>query len=240
MADRVIPDRVVAFARGGGRELRRALATEERSALQARQDALRRALAAWRGEDRPALADAIDGMLGAFGANRRVDFKTAAAMTAGYLEAVAGLPPWAVIAAAMDVRRGTAGLNPGYCPNEPEFVQLVRDRLAPYQRALANVAAILAASSALPEREDRRCRPSYEELRARYDGPNGEPWGIAPIEDDARKQAAHAAAIAANDAAIRREWEALGLEPIMSAGWPISVSLARALGVTRRKEAPGV
>lgn len=91
------------------------------------------------------------------------------------------------------------------------------------------------------EQADRSQRPSYEELRARYDGPHGEPWGIAAAEaeDRARKQARAAAEIAANDATILRAWAALGREPPMVNGRPISPALARQLGMIDAKEISG-
>lgn len=82
------------------------------------------------------------------------------------------------------------------------------------------------------EQADRSRRPSYEELRSRFDGPQGEPWGIGDGGDAMDASRARAAAeVAANDAAILREWMALGRDPPMANGRPITVSLARNLGL---------
>lgn len=229
--DRELPDRLVGFWRGGRPILRRAMTAEERGKIESRARELDAALMSYREAQKDILASAIVKMLKAFPAMHKHDLRAALQIAQGYLEVVAGEPPWAILAVCHSVRTGVAGCNPAWPPNEPEFAARVRAQTDPYRERLRQVRALLAAEA--EQQSDASRRPTYEELRARYDGPHGEPWGLsaADTERRTRTEALRAAEIAANDALIAREWAALGRPPITSNGRPISVALARSLGV---------
>ena len=182
--DREIALRVVGYYEGGLSEfrgvpvLRRALTEIERGALEKRASDLRQALAPVP-DDAPrplAVKDAMMGMLGAFQSMQRHDDMVAAGIVASYLEnpAVVTAPPWAVIEACKKVRTGKAGLNPSFCPSEPEFAAVVEREIQPYCARLGEMTALLTArvDSPMPAHQ----RPTAAEIEAKL----GRTVGRAP------------------------------------------------------------
>jgi hypothetical protein len=144
--DRDIPDRVVSWYEGSERRpvLQRDLTANERGALVRRQRDLMVALAAsGRRDDR--CAAAVTMMLSGFPAMNRYDDETSVALTNCYLDVVREKPPWAIIEACRRVRSNHAGLNPAFCPSEPEFSFVVQRLVEPYQRMLRKVDDIIGA-----------------------------------------------------------------------------------------------
>jgi hypothetical protein len=164
--DRDIPDRVVAWYENGQElitpNLRRALTAGERATLSQRRDELETALAApVTGRHGDRCATAVSGMLSAFPLMARLDMESAVATVGGYLHTVRNYPPWAVIKASEQVRTGMAGLNTSFCPSEPDFCELVRKIVAPYELQLHKTEALLSAKppSAEPSRQAPRPPP---------------------------------------------------------------------------------
>jgi hypothetical protein len=143
--------------------LRRPFNDAERSALERRIWELRCALTAFESRDREALGRAINGMLGAFPMMQRFDQVAALSMARAYLSLAEGRPYWAIVKACQMVRLGTAGLNSGFCPSEPEFNTLVGRLVEPYVNALRRAESLLAATIEPPAPP----RPTRAELEAR-------------------------------------------------------------------------
>jgi hypothetical protein len=157
--DRDIPDRVVAWYENGQElikpNLRRALSHEERGALTRRRNELQHALAApHTGRHGDRCASAVSGMLSAFPLMARLDLETAVATVGGYMHTVRNYPPWAVIEACEHVRSGAAGINRSFCPSEPDFCELVRKIVWPWELQLRKTEALLSAE--LPNAEPKR------------------------------------------------------------------------------------
>jgi hypothetical protein len=156
MADRDIPDQLVwAYDSGRRPKLRRELEPTERSALEARANDLRRALAPWPPSSRNDLIATIGEMLGAFPTMQRYSAEEALGMSIAYLESArnsndAPFPHWAIVRACDLIRRGEAGIERSFCPPEPVFVSVVRNQIGHYKRQLAEIEAILNAP--VPER----------------------------------------------------------------------------------------
>jgi hypothetical protein len=173
--DRDIPDRVVAFWEGSGEELgapmlRRPLRDDERAALQQRARELQRACEPAPPTSRETLITAISAMLGAFPTMLRYDQATSEEIATAYLWTVREAPHWAVIQAVEMVRSNKAGLNPSFCPPEPDFATVVNRCVAEYRRRLKETEAILQAKvDAPPER-----RLTAEEIAAKLGRPIGE------------------------------------------------------------------
>ena len=148
--DRDIPDRAVCWYEGSERTpaLRRALTEAERHSLEFRASGLRNALAPYEDRHKDTLAAAIAGMLAGFPAMARHDDETAVALTWGYLCILRDRPPWAIARACEMVRAGRAGLNPSFCPSEPEFNLLVGRVTAEYAERLRKTEAMLRAKVA--------------------------------------------------------------------------------------------
>jgi hypothetical protein len=173
--DRGIPDRVVMFWENGGVGLgtpllRRRLTDVEKSALEQRASELRNALVPWPESSRDMLLEELSGMLGAWPSMQRLDEETAMCMAAAYLWTVRERPHWAIIKACEMVRAGTAGLNPVYCPSEPEFNIIIGRRVAPYADALRRTQALIDAKveASAPRKLTR------EEIEAKLGRPLGE------------------------------------------------------------------
>jgi hypothetical protein len=148
--DRGIRDRVVLFWENGGVDvgvpvLRGPLPDADKTSLELRATELRNALMPWPETSRDVLVDDISRMLGAFTANQKYDADTALMMAMSYLWTVRQRPHWAISKGCRMVRAGTAGLNPSYCPSEPEFNQLIGGLVADYERRLAATERLLAA-----------------------------------------------------------------------------------------------
>ena len=146
--DRAIPDRVVCFWSDSGEPLlRRQLTGDERGALERRRHELRGAVAEAAPAGRAERLAAISGMLGAFPAMQRYDEVTGLAIAANYLWAAREVPHWAILRVCEQVRSGrSAGINPAFCPSEPEFVGLCLKEVAPYRARLAQIDAVLRAN----------------------------------------------------------------------------------------------
>ncbi len=143
--------------------LRRPFNEAERSALERRIWELRCALASFESGDSEALGRAINGMLGAFPMMQRFDQVAALSMARAYLSLVGGRPYWAIVKACQNVRLGTAGLNLGFCPSEPEFNILVGRLVEPYVNALRRAESLLAAKIDPPA----PVRPTQTEVEAK-------------------------------------------------------------------------
>jgi hypothetical protein len=102
-------------------------------------------------------------MLGGFPNMQRHDRKAALGIAIAYLELAAERPPWAILKACQLVRVGEAGLNPGFCPTEPEFNILARRIVAPYAEALRSARQLLDADV----REELKPKLSREEIEAK-------------------------------------------------------------------------
>jgi hypothetical protein len=166
--------KLVVFWSGTGEDrgsptLRRGLAVSERQALERRSYELRCALERWPNESQDDLLAAVSGMLGAFPAMQRYDREAAATMATSYLWTCRDQPHWAIVEACERVRAKRAGLNPSFCPSEPEFMGVVQGIVAPYRRMLGETVAMLRAPVAPPEPE----RLTREEIEARLGRPVG-------------------------------------------------------------------
>jgi hypothetical protein len=204
--DRDIADRVVAFRLGTNPEteepvLRRELSAPEREALDRRADELRRAVAPAPASSRDTLLGAISGMLGAFPTMQRFDPATALAIAANYLWTVREEPHWAIARACDQVRANGAGLNPSYCPSEPEFAAVVKRCVEAYRRQLRKTKALLRAKVDAPVPKLTKA-----ELEAKLGRSIGErPERIPKPELDGK----HASRVMAELAARRAAREAL-------------------------------
>lgn len=157
-------ERLVVWTSAAGQlELARPLSGEETSWLSLRVHELERALEPWRGDSRDDLLGAISRMLGGFPNMQRHDRTAALGIAIAYLELAAERPPWAILKACHLVRAGEAGLNPGFCPTEPEFNILARRCVAPYVEALRRARQLLDADV----REELKPKLSREEIEAK-------------------------------------------------------------------------
>ena len=146
LTDQVIPDRVICFRDMMGRPLlRRSLNPDERSHLERRATALRRALIPCQKEQEVDAGAAISRMIAGFMAMTRIDDHVGQSITAAYVHVVKDRPLWAIEVVCSDIRHGRAGLSPSYCPNEPELSVLLAAKIAPYRARLAEVQALLEA-----------------------------------------------------------------------------------------------
>jgi hypothetical protein len=145
-ADRVIPDRVLAWIGSDGvAEIRRPLTDAERAALERRAGDLRRALVSWSNADRRQLEGELALMLGGYASMQRLDDIAAKGLVAQYLQLTRGRPFWAVVQVCRKIRTGDAGIPTQYCPNEAEFNSLLRRLVYPYERQLLQAQRLLDA-----------------------------------------------------------------------------------------------
>jgi hypothetical protein len=157
-------ERLVVWTSAAGQlELARPLTGEETAWLSVRMHALERALEPWRGDSRDDLLGVISRMLGGFPNMQRHDRVAALGIAMAYLEVAAECPPWAILKACQLVRRGKAGLNPSFCPTEPEFNILARRLLAPYVEALRRARQLLDADV----REELKPKLGRKEIEAK-------------------------------------------------------------------------
>lgn len=178
--DREIPDRVVCGydLHGGHPELRRALAPDERAALERRVAELRPAVASARAGDRDTLLDALLGVQ-----PQGFDEETSMGLAASYLETLGRLPPWAVREACLMVRTSEAKLEAGQTV-EQLLNATARGLVAPYERSLLKAQGLLDAQVTLPA--PRRAPPAPCGRP-----PSGimapiKPWRDAPMPSDRR------------------------------------------------------
>jgi hypothetical protein len=174
---------VVSFWEGGGvgmgtPVLRRPFKAPEQSLLEHRVWELRCAVAPFEARSRDALLQAISGMLGAFPMMQRFDQHVALSIAAGYLMTVRQQPHWAILRACELVRTNKAGLNPDFCPSEPQFVTVVVGLVKPYADALRRAEQLLEAKVDAPSgpkltgvrrrlrRKPHRCRPATASMHA--------------------------------------------------------------------------
>lgn len=145
-ADRVIPDRVLAWIGSDGvAEIRRPLTDAERAALERRASDLHRALVPWSNADRRQLEGELALMLGGFATMQRLDEIAAKGLVAQYLQLTRDRPFWAVVQVCRKIRIGDAGLPTQYCPNEAEFNSVLRRVVSPYERQLLQARRVLEA-----------------------------------------------------------------------------------------------
>lgn len=160
--DRDLLDRVVSSWTGTGpyekgeAVLSRALKPEERLALELRVQELRNALAPASPANYEIMFDTVSAMLGAFPSMQRHSAESAAMIAEGYCHSVRGRPQWAVIEAARKVRENEAGLNPSYCPTEPEFAEQVRRLLHPFEARLYEIDAVIRGKPVQPVSQENR------------------------------------------------------------------------------------
>ena len=128
--------------------LRRALAAEERAALEQRAAELRAALVPIADDQHDAVARAVSAMLGGFSQMLRKNDAEAVAITNGYLTVMRERPAWAIVATCLKVRAGSAGTSLDFPPPEPRLNWLVGETLAPYRARLAAIERLLAAKIA--------------------------------------------------------------------------------------------
>ncbi len=166
------PLRLVMFWEGGGvgsgtPVLRRPFSAEEQSVLERRVQELSCAVAPFENKNREPLLRAINGALGAFPMMQRYDQPTALGIVAGYLWTTRERPHWAIIKGCEMVRAGTAGLNAGFCPSEPEFNILIGRLVEPYAHALRRTEQLLKAKIEAPAPS----RPTRAEIEAKLGRP---------------------------------------------------------------------
>jgi len=73
------------------------------------------------------------------------------------------------VKACQMVRLGTAGLNPAYCPSEPEFNILIGRLIDPYVDALRRTECLMTAKIDAPSPP----KPTREEIEAKLGRPLG-------------------------------------------------------------------
>jgi hypothetical protein len=175
--DRDIPDRVVAYYEGFAYHqpiLRRDLRAGERIDLLRRREELLIAVGepiTKRHWDR--CAGAVSSMFRGFPTMARLNRESAVATVGVFLQEMRNYPPWAVIKACDLVRTGKADLNRTYCPTDPEFHEVVRGLIAPYELQLRKTDAVLDAS--LPSAQPKPNRTIAEPRRqaVETDGEHG-------------------------------------------------------------------
>lgn len=174
------------------------------------------------------VAAAVSSMLGGgYASLQNVDRR---ATIAGYTEALQDLPAWAVELGCDAVRKGkVADLDPKWPPTHGHLHQIAEKQLAPIKAEQAQIAGVLALQ--LPPQPDEAERARMAEAAKTWLD-RSDPTAQKLIEGSEESEAVREAKertrqsmISGDREAIRREWEAAGLEP---RGY--SLSLAKQLG----------
>jgi hypothetical protein len=176
--DRDLHGVVMCWEGGGGvgsgtPVLRRPFSTSEQSALERRVRELQCAVAPFENKNRDEVLHAINAMLGAFMMMQRYDQPTALGVAAGYLWTAQQQkrPTRAIIKTCEMVRFGSAGLNPKYPPNEPEWSILIGQLVEPYISALRRTERLMTSKIAAPLPP----KLTREEIEAKLGHPLGTP-----------------------------------------------------------------
>lgn len=101
---------------------------------------------------------------------------------------LSGYPLWAGEDAVTAVKRKTK-----FIPTEAELHAELKDRTAAFRYAAeweSDAQSMIAAHKALPAPVEHKL--SYEELREKYDGPNGEKWGFGELPSTTPQRAREA------------------------------------------------
>jgi hypothetical protein len=200
---------VVMFWEGGGvgtgtPVLRRPFNADEQSLLDHRTWELRCAVAPFQDRNRDELLQAISMMLG-FPNMQRLDRSAALSMAVAYLSLTKERPHWAIVKACLMVRLGTAGLNPAYCPSEPEFNILIGRLVDPYVDALRRTECLMVAKIAPPSPP----KPTRAEIEAKLGHPLSTPSSEAKAAPVPAGDGKHAVRVMAELAArkVRKEMQ---------------------------------
>lgn len=133
---------------GKPRQLRRALTTEERTALERRRDEIGPALAPFADWQRDVVALAVLEMFNGFTSMRGTEEEAAARVDAA-LNLLADHPAWAIEKACMSIRRNgvwrDGKFDRRWPPSEPEMVAAVKEASKLYRDTFNRVEALLMA-----------------------------------------------------------------------------------------------
>jgi hypothetical protein len=150
-------------------------------------------------------------MLGAFPAMQRFDQHAALGIAASYMMIARQAPHWAIVKTCEMVRADQAGINPDFCPSEPQFVTIVAGLVKPYADALRRAEQLLEVKVDAPSGP----KLTRAEIEARLGRPLGS--GISfkvqapPVSVGDGK---HASRALANLAAQKARREAGSVPPI--------------------------
>lgn len=189
-----LPDR-------GAREVRRALTSGERRALQARADALGNGLAGYHPSERKQVEAQIGAMLGGFRSMRQQDADARGAMMAA-AAALREFPLWAISKACLMIARNEAGLDRRFAPNDAELSNVVRNIVRGYRKRLATVEVLLAAPVE-PSKAAPAAKLTPEQIATKLGRPVGTGSKVEAMPSASRSDGGHAARVAADLAARR-------------------------------------
>lgn len=215
----------------GSKTLARPLTGDARAILERRLRDLDRLLMPMRGAEIQRASAAIAAMLGGFLSARSGDTKS---VLTAYTAALNDLPLWAIEEACRKITRGALpDINPDFAPSAARLHQAVGELLIGLQGERHSIKTILETK---PKDEEATPADARDRIVAGFAKLQSELHGRSSGGSDAdkrRKAEMHQRQIERNDADIIAEWRAVGLEPIMSQGRPISLDLAKQIGAVR-------
>ena len=141
------------------------ISKKQHEAIKSRQLTLRKAITA-DASDRPATGAEIARLLAAFPATD-AGMSTALRVEA-YSDALGTAPAWAVYEARLKVVRGeTKGLDQRFMPTPPQFANLVREILRPWQAELADLTCLVSIDPEIDPTFGERARinAGFEKLK---------------------------------------------------------------------------
>ncbi|MPZ36656.1 MAG: hypothetical protein GEU95_01115 [Rhizobiales bacterium] len=167
-ADQIVPNRCYSawIPKTGPRPLRKRLSYYERTTVEQRVEALRRAVEPFGPGDTDLCAGAISTMFGKYPQLRQqgADVLT---MVNEMLGTLRDMPPWAIVDGCELVGDGRAGLKPSFPPTNAEVRAVVERVLQPYRVRLAAAEALLLAPLEGDEgRAPPRDKPNIDPLAA--------------------------------------------------------------------------
>lgn len=147
--DREIPERVVSYYEAPFNRpvLRRALADDERTALEARAADLRAGLEPCGEGARARIGGAVSRMFNGYPNMQRRTDAEAVAILDGYFTTLRERPAWAVVEACQIVREGRFPEFRSFAPSEAALNRLVTELTAPYRAQLQATERLLAAKA---------------------------------------------------------------------------------------------
>ncbi len=215
----------------------RPLTVTDRMVLAERLREIESGLRPFPGRDRDMLANAIVDMLRGFRAEHN-DPSGVVATIMAYVEAVRGMPSWAVqmAAKALITSRDPNGQPRRFAPSIAEFFAAVDGEVQPLRDELHDIRRYLDNAEAA-ERKALETRANPSDVIARLEADLGPNFGLGVEEDEATKQAKSRASErlrAANAELRRREFARAGLDVPTD---PLAPSPALLATVTEKEKA---
>lgn len=151
-------------------------------------------------------------------------------IAAGYFHSVRDQPHWAILEACSLVRENKAGLNPSFCPTEPEFAESVRRLLSVYKSRLNSICEVLKAPVAKPSTPESRAKVAETAKLYLEEKSSVNDLEQHHKDNQKRRELTLFELTELHENRLRREYQVLGIEPpdplvslstMISVGWSI-------------------